>query len=76
MMVDCVSGAIVNVTDPKAGSGPIIAYYRITDGVARVESSRDNRLAGLVCGAAELQERVQVCLGASPHTINAEPPRA
>jgi len=73
MMVDCVSGAIVNVTDPGAGSGPIIAYYRVTDGLARVESSRDDRLAGLVCAAGELGERVQERLSARPTPSKPEP---
>jgi hypothetical protein len=76
MTVDYVSGAIVNVTDPKAGSGPIIGYYRVTGDLARIESSRDRRLDGLACPLAELPDRVQVALGASSHTIKAVPPQA
>ena len=73
MMVDCVAGAVVHVTDTRTGSGPIIAWYRDAGaGMVRIETTKDNRLAGLVCALAELAGRVQTLLDAAPYTIDSK----
>jgi hypothetical protein len=77
MMVDCPVGAVVRVTDTRTGAGPIVEWYRPdAAGMVRVETTKDNRLARLVCALAELQARVQTLLGVSPFTIKAVPPQA